>query len=150
MRRCHLRGHKNILKRQPDSCGRVQSEPNSTQVAGGGHAARAERPCWAGVFTTVFLSTDPEGGHLANLASFAWRRLAQGTIAAPQYIGSPPSSFQYFCHGLLGHLGKGLNTGSYGMARGSGQGCRRSSSKFFTQPCIRVTPAYRCRDPAAR
>jgi len=38
------------------------------------------------VFSRLFFFlTDPEGGHLANLASFAWRPLAQGTIAAPQY-----------------------------------------------------------------
>jgi transposase len=38
MRRCHLRGHKNILKRQLLH-GRVQSESDSTQIAGSGYAA---------------------------------------------------------------------------------------------------------------
>ena len=42
MRRCHLRGRDNILKRQLVHVGRVQPEPNPAPVAGRGHFAGAE------------------------------------------------------------------------------------------------------------
>ena len=44
MRRTHLRGHENILKRQLVHVGGVQLEPDLAQSAGCGHAAAVERP----------------------------------------------------------------------------------------------------------
>src|ERR1019366_2861344 len=50
------------------SCRRVQPEPDPSQIAGRGHAARAEKPSWAGVFPTFALSAGPRGGRLADPA----------------------------------------------------------------------------------
>ena len=44
MRRCHLRGRENILKRQLVHVGCLQPEPDHAQAAGRWNAARAEKP----------------------------------------------------------------------------------------------------------
>src|ERR1700751_601114 len=46
MRRCHLRGRENILKRQLVHVGAFQLESNSAQAAGSGYATRTEKPRW--------------------------------------------------------------------------------------------------------
>jgi len=60
MRRTHLRGHENILKRQLVHVGGVQLEPDPAASAGCGHAAAVERPRGDAFFAVYLLLTRRE------------------------------------------------------------------------------------------
>ncbi len=60
MRRTHLRGHTNILKRQLVHVGGVQLEPDPAASAGCGHAAAVERPRGDAFFAVYLLLTRQE------------------------------------------------------------------------------------------
>jgi transposase len=63
MRRTHLRGHENILKRQHGPCGGVQLEPDPAASAGCGHAAAVERSRVDLFFAVYLLLTRQENRH---------------------------------------------------------------------------------------
>src|SRR5208282_2040060 len=84
-----------------DPCGRVQSEPDPAPIAGCGHAARTEKPCWASVFAILALSVVPDDDQFATPAAYSHCWPEDDTLFPLPHTSSPLAHSSYFCHGLL-------------------------------------------------
>jgi hypothetical protein len=94
MRRCHLRGQENILKRQLIHVGAFNLSLILRKMLGAGTPARAEKPCWAGVFMALALAIKADEDGFADSAASSRHWPTQRTIMRLPHNWSPPATFR--------------------------------------------------------